>query len=206
MGSLSRAALRTGQIAFALDALAERGIDSTPLANAMVGNAAAIDDLSRKLLPHALAYQAARLARERGRESKSTTGRPAGAPRQSRTLVRDDMHLPLATVGFLISLMIDACTRAGVPPPEALAELVRAYCGADTYAAREFKAPDAFDKAARYKLAYPDAKQAEIARHAGVSRPRVSQWVKDGSLDRAAERLSRLGGVAELIRSTTPRT
>ena len=57
-------------------------------------------------------------------------------------------------------------------PPETLAHLVRVRLEADTFAAQELKVPGAFDRAARYKLVHPDATIEEIARHAGVRRPR----------------------------------
>jgi hypothetical protein len=88
----------------------------------------------------------------------------------------------------------------------ALAQLVRAHLEADTFAAQELKAPDAFDRAVRYKDAYPEADQAEIARYAGVTRPLVSQWIKSGGLDSAVERLRRhVPRAADLFRDTTPR-
>jgi hypothetical protein len=121
-------------------------------------------------------------------------------------LVRDEKLIPPPVVNFLITLMFGACARVNVAPPAGLAELVQAHLGADEFGAQELKAPDALDKAAQYKLAYPDALQGEIARHAGVSRPRVSQWIKEGHLDRAVDRLSGLRGIADLIRSTVPRT
>ena len=138
-------------------------------------------------------------------DTKSKSAAAAEEVRQSMGLVRGEGWLPSSVVDFLISLMIDVCARADVAPPAALAQLVWVHLGADTFAAQQLKAAGAFDKAAQYRLAYPDASQGEIARHAGVSRPRVTQWIKSGSLDRTVERYGRLAGAAELRRSRTPR-
>jgi hypothetical protein len=205
MDSVSKAVFQTGQIKHAIDWLQKKGIDPTCLLNAMSGDVASIDDLSRKLLPLALDHQSAHQRRERGRASKSTSRNPAAPLPQSRTLVRDDKHLPPSATGFLITLLIEACTRVGAVPPAALAQLVRVHLGANAYAAPKLKAPDAFDKAVRYKLAYPNARQEEIARHAGVTHPAVHRWIKDGSLDQAVERM-RSQGLEDFIRKTTPRT
>jgi hypothetical protein len=199
------AAFRTAQIGHVLDSLSARGIDSTPLVEAMAGDVNSIDQLSRNLLPHVRDYRSAKANRERSRTSKRTSDAVSSGSIPSRGLVRDEKHIPRSDVDFLIALMVDACARAKVSPPTGLAELVRVHLGADEFGAQESKAPGALDKAAQYKLAYPDASQGEIARHAGVTRPSVSQWIKEGHLDRAVDRLRRLRGAAELIRSTIPR-
>lgn len=205
MDRLQQGVFHAGQLASAIDWLQKCEIDSTPLLDAMAGNVASIDRLSQLLLTHSVDYQAAKVCRDRRRASKSKTTTAAEAGGQSMGLVRGEGRLPQSVIGFLITLMIEACVRVGAAPPAAFAQLIRAHLGADTFAAQDLKAPDAFDKAVQYKLAYPDASQDEIARHAGVSRPRVSQWMKDGNLDRAVERLGRLAGVVELIRGETPR-
>jgi hypothetical protein len=205
MDERKKAHLFTEQVAFAMEWLKKCGMDSAPLLDVMTGKVASIGCLSHTLLARELDYQAARLSRERGRTSKSKSGAAAEEVRQSMGLVRGEGWLPSSVVDFLISLMIDICARADVAPPVALAQLVRVHLGANTFAAQQVKAPGALDKAAQYRLAYPDASQDEIARHAGVTRPRVSQWIKTGHLDRAVERIGRVAGAAELIRSTTPR-
>jgi hypothetical protein len=197
---LRKGAFHTGQVAFAVEWLQKCEIDSTPLLAAMAGDVAAISCLSRKLLVRALDYQAASKSRDRRRASKNKSGTAGEGAGQSMGLVRGEGHLPRSVVGFFITMMIEACARAGMAPPETLTQLVRVHLEADTFAAQDEKAPGALDKAACYKLAYPDANQAEIARHAGVSRPRISQWIEDGSLDRAVERYCKLVSQAsELI-------
>ncbi|MGH6968596.1 MAG: hypothetical protein ACREEL_07480 [Stellaceae bacterium] len=200
-------AFQTGQIAIVVERFQKCGIDPAPLLDAMAGRVASINSLSREVLAHAREYQTASASRDRRRASKGKSGAAAEEARggMGLTPVRGEGRLPQSVVGFFITLMIEACACVDVAPPKALAQLVRAHLGADTFAIQQLKAPDAFDKAARYKLAYPDAGQDEIARHAGVSRPRVSQWIKNGSLERTVERLGKLRGAADLIRSTTPR-
>jgi hypothetical protein len=171
----------------------------------MAGDVASIDRLARELLVHARDYRAASANRERRRTSKHKSIAVSEKSDETMGLVRGEGRIAPSVVDFLITLMVEACARANVPPPEALAQLVRVHLGADTFGAQESKAPGAFDKAARYKLAYPDASQDEIARHAGVSRPRVSQWINKGRLEQAVEPLGRFPEVAELIRKTTPR-
>ena len=205
MDEQQKAHLLTGQVAAAVESLRKYGVDPAPLCNAMAGDIASIDRLSRGLLSPALNYQSARVRREQSRASKSKSGTVTEEIHQSMGLVRGEGLLPPSVVSFVITLMIEACAREGVAPPTTLAQLARVHLGADTFAAQELKAPRAFDKAAHYKLAYPDATQDEIARYAGVSRPRVSQWIKDGDLDRAVELRRRLIGAEELARDTTPR-
>jgi hypothetical protein len=195
--------LHTGQWGRALEWIQRCGIDESPVVNAVAGDGASIDRLSRDLLEAARAYHTASASRERRRASKSRSH--TATDETGPSLVRSKGHLPPAVVGFLITEMIEACIRAGVVPPAALGELLRVHLQTDTFAAQELKAPGAFDRAALYKLAHPDATQDEIARHAGVTRPRVSQWIASGSLDRAVERL-RGQGLEDFIRKTMPRT
>lgn len=199
------AAFQTEQIAVALSALEQAGIDVAFLLGTIVGDISAIERLSGELVKRASDYRTASAGRERSRASKSRSARGTEDASQTMGLVRGGGQMAPALIGYLIALMVEACVHAQAVPPSSLAELIRIHVGADTFGAQQFKAPGAFDKAARFRLAWPEASQDEIARHAGVSRTLVSGWIKDGSLDRAAARIGRVHGAADLIRSTTPR-
>ena len=118
--------------------------------------------------------------------------------------VRQEKHIADACTGFLVAAMIEVCATASVAPPPALAAIVRVHFGTDNYAAAQMRADQgAYQRAMIFKIAYPEASQSKIARFARVARTLVSEWNKDGALDRAAashaKRLERETGLEARI-------
>jgi hypothetical protein len=91
-----------------------------------------------------------------------------------------------SVIGWLITVMIERCQRESIHPSAALARLVRAYTGADRFAANEIRAAGAFNRAAWFLAIHPKASLAKLASVAGVSPEAVRQWKKRDELEKFA--------------------
>jgi hypothetical protein len=91
-----------------------------------------------------------------------------------------------SVIGWLITVMIERCQLASIPPSAALARLVRAYTRADRFAANEIRAAGAFNRAAWFLAIHPKAPLAKLASVAGISREAVRKWKERDELEKFA--------------------
>jgi hypothetical protein len=161
----------TEQIARAWRKCQQHGIDDQDTFNGalLLGQSEKIECLSLQLL-HRVRFR---------------KGETQSAP------IRAQKHIGNDLVAFLITLMLERCGDTQVPPPPGLLRLVRVQLDADKFAAKELRAPGAFERAVRFCIAHPKASVSDIARYAGVERQAVSKWRKDGDLEKAASELKR---------------
>jgi hypothetical protein len=104
---------------------------------------------------------------------------------------KDAVDARCPVIGWLITVMIERHQQALTPPSAALTLLVRAYTGADRFAANEIKAPGAFIRAAWFLAVHPKASLAKLAGVAGVSREAVRQWKEKDDLEKFADVIRR---------------
>jgi hypothetical protein len=168
----------TEQLLIAMQQCIEHGINEKMASAAVVfGDFEMIEQLSARLLQLVVAQNTAARRHRSGVETRSP--------------VREDGHIQPALVGYLVTMMVERCAENQLPPPLALARLLRAHLGVDLYAAGRLKASGAFYRAVRYYLAHPKASAREIGRYAGVSHVMINQWKTDGALAEAGEQMKR---------------